>query len=148
MYRFVDQCRRFPSPDPLHESSVVPPFLMTKLPPGLLGRRFLRRLLISLLCIFCGLPAWSQDTTAASPERPQLLVLISRGPSDLWASSELDGMLRVFREAKPAIHPIVEYMDWQAGSTPEQESKLAAYYASKFNKLNIRAVIANGEPAL
>jgi hypothetical protein len=57
-------------------------------------------------------------------------------------------MLRIFREAKPAIHPVVEYMDWQVGSTPDQESKLAAYYDSKFNSLNIRAVIANGEPAL
>ena len=57
-------------------------------------------------------------------------------------------MLRIFRESKSAVQPIVEYMDWQSGFTPEQEAKLAAYYASKFTILRIRTVIAAGEPAL
>ena len=99
-----------------------------------------------LLSVLLGMPV-AADESGAGANRGNVLMLLSRGPSDVWVSAEVDGMLRVFREAKPSIQPIVEYMDWQAGFTPEQEAKLAAYYASKFGVLKIRTVIAAGEPA-
>ena len=138
----------FQSRAPLCASSVVPPIQMTNFPPGLLGTRSLFHLILSLTMVLFGAGAWSQDAASAQTDQGRVLVLISRGPSDFWAGSEVDGMLRVFREAKPTVQPIVEYMDWQSGFTLEQESKLVAYYASKFNSLKIRAVIAGGEPAL
>ncbi len=121
---------------------------MTKLPPGHQGARVSRLLVFCLLCLLFGVPLFAEDAAGAAGTRGNVLVLVSRGPSDLWASAEVDGMLRVFRETKPALQPIVEYMDWQTGFTPEQEARLAAYYASKFAVQKIRTVIASGEPAL
>ena len=85
---------------------------------------------------------------AASNGEPVALVLDSRSPADAWAAAQVDGMLQVFRDQRPNAAPIVEYMDWQPGSSSDQEAKLATYFASKFSNRKIRAIITADAPAL
>lgn len=87
------------------------------------------------------------NETAINGE-PTTLVLDSRSPANAWAAAQIDGMLQVFRDQRPNAGPIVEYMDWQPNSSSDQETKLAAYYASKFSNQKIRAVITADAAAL
>jgi signal transduction histidine kinase/ActR/RegA family two-component response regulator len=112
---------------------------------------------LSLLVIFLpGDPAHSARAEQAQSQVPpkmvairsNILVLVTRNPSDPWAVSEVEGMLRFFQEQAPPISPIIEYMDWQNNGGEEQEKRLADYYASKYAGRKIRVVIAQGSQAL
>jgi two-component system, cell cycle sensor histidine kinase and response regulator CckA len=119
---------------------------MILLSPVAAGVRLLRLCLL-LLPWLLAKSVVAQDATADA-SRARALVLVSRSPADAWASAELDGMLRVFRDMHPPQVPVVHYLDWQTTYTAEQEASAAAYCASKFNGINIRAVIAGDEQAL
>ena len=87
---------------------------------------------------------------AAKPKaiRNSILILVTRNPSDPWAVSEVEGMVRFFQDQVPAITPVIEYMDWQNAAGEKQEKRLADYYAAKFTGRKIRVVIAQGPQAM
>ena len=112
--------------------------------------------LLSLLAIFfiasppCAVPAVEPFVPAGPKTRPpknNILILVTRNPSDPWAVSEVQGMIRYFEDRAPALAPIVEYMDWQNGGGVEQENRLADYYAAKFAGKKFRVIIAQGPQA-
>ena len=113
--------------------------------------------LLSLLAIFVlaspQLCARAAEQAVENPPKAKLirnsiLVLVTRNPSDPWAVSQVEGMLRFFQEQMPPIVPIIEYMDWQNASGEVQEKRLADYYAAKYEGKKIRVVIAQGPQAL
>ncbi|MEQ1853282.1 MAG: hypothetical protein ABMA01_17015, partial [Chthoniobacteraceae bacterium] len=89
--------------------------------------------------------------TDAAPKvkafRNSILILVTRNPSDPWAVSEVEGMLRFFQDQEPAISPTVEYMDWQNNAGEEQENRMADYYAAKYADRKITTIIAHGPQA-
>ncbi len=113
--------------------------------------------LFSVLAIFfIALPLHCVRASDPMPEVPlrakafknNILVLVTRNPSDPWVESQMEGMLHIFREHVPAITPAIEYMDWQTGRAEQQEKSLANYYASKFADKKFRVVIAQGAQAV
>lgn len=91
-----------------------------------------------------------EPDVAAKPKpiRNSILILVTRNPSDPWAVSEVEGMVRFFQDQVPAITPVIEYMDWQNVAGGKQEKRLADYYAAKFTDRRIRVVIAQGPQAM
>lgn len=106
--------------------------------------------LVALL--FGAATGWAASATSPTPaarkKSPPILVLVSRSPNDPWAVSEVDGIVRGIRRAEKGFTPTVEYLDWQGGSGPEYEERLAAYYAVKFAGRDIKVVIAADDPAV
>jgi two-component system cell cycle sensor histidine kinase/response regulator CckA len=111
---------------------------------------------LSLLAIFLiGRSPHDSRAAEATPEasakakmlRNNILVLVTRNPSDPWAVAQVEGMLRFFQEQTPAILPVIEYMDWQNNGGEAQEKRLADYYAAKFAGRKFRVVIAQGPEA-
>ena len=109
--------------------------------------------LLSLLAIFLIVSpprgVHAGETASGGPVkikavRNNILILVTRNPSDPWAVSEVEGMLRFFQEQVPAITPAIEYMDWRNNGGEAQEKRLADYYAAKYAARNIRVVIAQG----
>ena len=113
--------------------------------------------LLSLLAIFLiASPAHAVRAMEPAPDvaqkvkviRNSILILVTRNPSDPWAVSEVEGMVRFFQDQVPTILPIIEYMDWQNSGAEAQEKRLADYYAAKHAGRKIRVVIAQGAQAL
>src|SRR5262249_34264212 len=84
----------------------------------------------------------------AAAGKNSFLILVARNPSDPWAVSQVEGMLRFFQEQTPVITPAIEYMDWQNGPAQKQEARLSDYYAEKFAGRKFRVVIAQGPQAV
>jgi signal transduction histidine kinase/ActR/RegA family two-component response regulator len=111
---------------------------------------------LSLLAIFLiELPrhrirAAAQEPAAAPKAKAlknNILILVTRNPSDPWAISEVEGMLRFFQDQVPAISPFIEYLDWQNKGGEAQENRLADYYAAKYADRKITTIIAQGPQA-
>ncbi|MEO6741388.1 MAG: ATP-binding protein [Chthoniobacteraceae bacterium] len=89
---------------------------------------------------------------AAAPRmvagRNGIVILVTRSPSDPWAASEVEGMIRFFQDQVPVISPIIEYMDWHNAGGEDQERRLVDYYAAKYAGKKIRVVIAQGTQAV
>jgi two-component system cell cycle sensor histidine kinase/response regulator CckA len=114
-------------------------------PHRLMGTRCRMRLTLLLLWLVAmALGGW---LLAAAPA-PEVLILISRSPSDTWAVAELDGMQRALQGARPPVPAAVEYMDVQATSGAEYDADLVKYYGAKFAGRHFRLVLAADEPAL
>ena len=113
--------------------------------------------LLSLLAIFllanpphrvCAAGPVPDVPPKAKASQNNILILVTRNPSDPWVESQVEGMLHIFRGQIPAITPAIEYMDWQIVRADQQEKRLADYYASKFADKKFRVVIAQGAQAV
>ena len=105
-------------------------------------------LIASLLHIVRAIEPEPDAAAKPKPIRNSILILVTRNPSDPWAVSEVEGMVRFFQDQVPAITPVIEYMDWQNAAGGKQEKRLADYYAAKFTDRRIRVVIAQGSQAM
>ena len=105
-----------------------------------------------LVALLSAATGWAAPAPTPAPairkKNVPILVLVSRSPNDAWAVSEVDGIVRGIRRAEQGFTPTVEYLDWQNGSGPEYEERLAAYYAVKFAGRDIKVVIAADDPAV
>jgi two-component system cell cycle sensor histidine kinase/response regulator CckA len=88
------------------------------------------------------------STSAQQPAASSVLVLVSRSPSDSWTVPQVEGIRRTLAQEKPAISPIVEYMDWQSSPSGTQDASLASYFAGKYTPDSIRVIVAVEDPAL
>ena len=79
--------------------------------------------------------------------RNSILILATRSPSDTWTVTQVEGMVRFFKDQTPAITPTVEYMDWQNDAGEEQEKRMTEYYSAKYAAGKISVVIAQGSRA-
>jgi signal transduction histidine kinase/ActR/RegA family two-component response regulator len=79
---------------------------------------------------------------------PEVLVLLSRNPSDTWATAELDGILLGLRSGPSPVAATVEWMDWQGTSGVDYDQYLLSYYAKKYAQHRVRVVMGADEPAL
>jgi len=128
-------------------------------PQRTMWRRECPRVLASLLSLFAILLIESSHRSLCAEEeaiepapkakviRNNILVLVTRNPSDPWAVAEVEGMLRFFQEQVPPVLPVIEYMDWQNNAGEAQEKRLADYYGVKFAGRKFRVVIAQGPEA-
>ncbi len=103
-------------------------------------------LLLALVCVGW-LVAGGRGAIAAEA-KPEVLILISRNPSDLWAVAELEGMQRVLRGAQPAVNVEVEYMDAPARPAEDFDAELADYLRTKYGSHHFLLILAADEPAL
>ena len=109
-------------------------------------------LLLFLSAVGAAMPVRPANPTPPEPQRTAairhgILILATRSPSDLWTTTEVDGMPRFFQQQTPAIIPKIDYMDWQNDGGEEQEKRMPEYYAAKYAGGKICGVIAQDSSA-
>jgi len=112
----------------------APPLEIRRAPACRAPRRFLA--VLYALCI--------SVAGVAGAAEAEVLILLSRSPSDPWAVAELDGMHRALHAAKPAV----EYMDAPGNPSPAFESELLEYLRTKYAAHRFRVILAADLPAV
>ncbi len=108
--------------------------------PG--AKSTLTGLILLAALLLAGLPA------PARPGPPQVVIIASYQPGDVWTDQELAGLLGTLRRAYPELVPGIESLDAKHFPSPTHLAFYREYLAAKYRGRRVDLVIALDNPAL
>ncbi|MTW19503.1 PAS domain S-box protein [Allochromatium palmeri] len=110
------------------------------------ARRWIGLGRVTVLAMLC-LVFWAPPGSAAA-ESPEVLILVSYHPGEVWSDRELAGVQQTLRQARPELFPAIEYLDTKRFPGPEHLERLKDYLGRKYQGREPDLIIALDDSAL